>query len=106
MVRYGLDHLRIEELGPWHPARLGRWAGGLAAGQLHPLAAMGEERCGVLLEAVGQEEWHTAGRQHLDDLVDHALRHRQRPVTDIDGQQQLGEGPSLSTPSAGNARGA
>ena len=41
----------------------------MAAWWLHPLAAMGEERGGVLLEAVSQEEWHTAGRQHLPDLV-------------------------------------
>src|SRR5712692_3670311 len=26
---HGLHHLRIEQLGPWHPARLGRWAGSL-----------------------------------------------------------------------------
>ena len=62
----------------------------VAAGRLHPLAAMGEERGGVLLEAVGQEEWHTAGRQYLDDLVDHTLRHGQRPVPDVDGQEPLG----------------
>jgi hypothetical protein len=41
------------------------------------------------LKPVGQEEGHTAGRQHLDDLVDHALRHGQRAVTDVDRQQQL-----------------
>jgi hypothetical protein len=52
---------------------------------------MGEERGGVLLEAVGQEEGHTAGRQHLDDLVDYALRHGQRPVPNVDGQQELGD---------------
>src|SRR5215813_3561173 len=57
-----LHHLRIEQLRLRHPARLGVWPLVLAAGRLHPLAAMGEERGGVLLEAVGQEEWHTAGR--------------------------------------------
>jgi hypothetical protein len=50
---HGLDHLRIEQLGQGHPARLGRWACGLTARWLHPLAEVGEERCGVLLEAVG-----------------------------------------------------
>src|SRR5215831_3399411 len=59
----------IEQLRLRHPARLGVWPLVLAAGRLHPLAEMGEERGGVLLEAVAQEEWHTAGRQHLDDLV-------------------------------------
>ena len=44
-----------------------------------------------MLEAIGEEERYTAGRQHLDDLVDHALRHGQRPVPDVDGQQQLGD---------------
>ena len=28
---HGLDHLRIEELGQWHPARLGVWPFVLAA---------------------------------------------------------------------------
>src|SRR5215467_271841 len=54
-----LDHLRIQQCGPRHPARLGRWPLCSLAGRLHPLAAMGEERGGVLLEAVGQEEWYT-----------------------------------------------
>src|SRR2546428_5454202 len=56
-----LHHLRIEELRQRYPARLEVWPFVLAAGGLHPLAAMGEERCGVLREAVGQEEGHTAG---------------------------------------------
>jgi hypothetical protein len=73
-----------------HPARLGGWPFVVAAGRLHPLAERREERCGVLLEALGQKEWHTAGRQYLDDLVEHALRHGQRPVPDVDGQQQRG----------------
>jgi len=52
---------------------------------------MGEERCSVLLEAVSEEEGRTAGRQYLNDLVDHTLRHGQRPVPDVEGQQQLGD---------------
>ena len=66
---YRLDHLRIEQLGEGHPARLRGGACGLAALGLDPLPEMGEERGGVLREAVSQEEGHTAGRQHLDDLV-------------------------------------
>src|SRR6266852_1133688 len=50
---YRLDHLRIEQPGQRHPAWLGRRTFVLAAWWLHPLAEMGEERGGVLLEAVG-----------------------------------------------------
>src|SRR5215831_17102280 len=88
-LAYRLDHLRIEQPGQRHPAWLGRRPLVLAAWWLHPLTEMGEERRGVLLEAVRQEEWHTAGCQHLHDLVDYALRHGQRPVPDVDGQQQF-----------------
>src|SRR5262249_37167171 len=89
---YGLDDLSVEQLWEWHPAWLGGRVLDLPARWLHPLAEMGEERCGILLEAVGQEERHTAGRQQLADLVDHALRHGQRAFAHIDGQQQLGDG--------------
>jgi len=57
---HGLDHLRIEQPGPRPPARLRHGAFAWAAWRLHPRAAMGEERCGVLREAVGQEEGHAA----------------------------------------------
>src|SRR5262252_4152201 len=30
-LAYGLEHLGIEQPGPWHPARLGGWPSGLAA---------------------------------------------------------------------------
>ena len=53
---------------------------------------MRQQRGGVLFEAVGQEERHTAGRQHLHHLMDHALRHGQRPVPDVERQEQLGHG--------------
>lgn len=33
----------------------------------------------------------TVRGQHLDDLMDDALRHGQRAVPDVDGQQQLGD---------------
>src|SRR5882724_7208356 len=58
---HGLDHLRREELRQRHPARLGVWPLVLAAWRLHPLAEMGEERGGVLLEAIGEQERYTAG---------------------------------------------
>src|SRR5713101_5139730 len=57
---HGLDHLGVEQLWQRPPARLGVWSFVLAAWRLHPLAEMGEERCGVLREAVGQEEWYAA----------------------------------------------
>src|SRR5919198_5697339 len=34
---YRLDHLRIEQPGPRHPAGLGRWPCGLTTRGLHPL---------------------------------------------------------------------
>src|SRR6266700_6089576 len=52
---HGLDHLRIEQVRQWHPARLGAWPCGLAAWRLHPVPKMRQQRRGVLLEAVGQE---------------------------------------------------
>src|SRR5262249_13775392 len=54
---HGLDHLGIEQLGPGYPAGLGPGTYGLTALRLPPLPEMGEERGGILLEAVGQEEW-------------------------------------------------
>src|SRR5439155_16240334 len=44
-----VDHLRIQQLGPRHPARLGGWSLVLAAWRLDPWAAMREERGGVRL---------------------------------------------------------
>src|SRR5512132_3168056 len=55
----GLDDLRIEQLRQRHPPRLGHGAWGVAALRLHPLTEMRQQRRGVLLEAVGQEERHT-----------------------------------------------
>jgi hypothetical protein len=53
---------------------------------------MGQERRGVLLEAIRQEQRDTAGRQHLDHLMHHTLGHRQGARADIDGQQQFALG--------------
>src|SRR4029434_1040313 len=39
---HGLDHLRIEQLGQGHPARLGRCSCGLTAWELHPLPIVRE----------------------------------------------------------------
>jgi hypothetical protein len=89
LAAHRLDDLRIEQPGRWPPARLGGRALRLVVGRLHPLAERSEERSGILLAAVGQEEWHTAGCQHRDDLRDHALRHGQRAIADGDRQPQL-----------------
>ena len=89
---HGLDHLRIEELGPWHPTRLRGWPGGLAARRLHPRPRVRQQRRDVLPKAVRQEEGHTVGRSPLGDRMDHALRHRQRALARIDGQPQRGDG--------------
>src|SRR5712691_3548682 len=59
---YGLDHLRIEELGQWHPTRLRGWPGGLAALRLHPLPIVRQQRRDVRPKAVRQEEGYTVGR--------------------------------------------
>src|SRR5262247_4322634 len=38
---HGLDHLRVEQPGPGHPAGLGRGPGGLTTCGLHPLPIVG-----------------------------------------------------------------
>src|SRR5215813_15586802 len=40
---YGLDHLRIQQLGEGQPARLGVWPFVLAAWRLHPVPIVGEQ---------------------------------------------------------------
>ncbi len=89
---HGLDHLCLAQLRQWHPARLGVWPFVLAAGRLHPVSIVGQQGGHILPKAIRQEEGHTVGRSHLGDLMDHALRHRQRTLAHIDGQQQLGDG--------------
>ena len=88
---HGLAHLRREQPGEGHPARFRRRAVGPPARRLDPLALVRQQRRRVRLEAIGEEEGHTTGRQHLDDLMDHTLRHGQRAVADIDGQEHLGD---------------
>ena len=53
---------------------------------------MGEQGCRVLSKSIGQKERRTTGRQHLSDVVDEALRHRQGALADVNGHQQLGHG--------------
>src|SRR5215510_8090468 len=69
------DDLRIEQLGPGPPARLGPRAFGLAALWLHPGAKMAQQRCPIFLQPVGQEQRDATGRKYLHDLMDNALGH-------------------------------
>ena len=59
---HGLDHLRIEQPGRWHPARFRRRALGPLARRLDLLAVVCQQRRRVLLEAIGEEQRHTAWR--------------------------------------------
>ena len=52
---------------------------------------VGQQGSRILLQAIGQKQRHTAGRQDLDDLVDDPLRHRQGALADVEGQQQLAD---------------
>src|SRR5206468_6811192 len=60
---HGLHHLRIEQLRYRHPPGLRRGAFGLAAWWLDPLAAMGQQRGGILLEAIGRSEERRVGKE-------------------------------------------
>jgi hypothetical protein len=99
-----LDHLGVEPRRQRHPTRLGHGAFGLTALRLPPLPEMGQHRPRGLHEAVGQEEGHTARGQHLDDLLDDALGHGQRPVPDGDGQSPLGDQLNRHPPPVRRAR--
>jgi Bifunctional DNA primase/polymerase, N-terminal len=86
------DHLCVEQLWQRHPAGFRQGACGLPPRGLHPLPEMGQERRGVLREAISQEQRYAAWCQPLGHLMYHALRHGQRTVPDVDGQEQLGHG--------------
>jgi len=89
---HGLDHLGVEQAGPRHPARLGGRPCSLTARELDPLPRVRQQGRRIRLEAIGQKQRHTVGRQHLHDLMHHALRHGQRAVADVDRQQQFRHG--------------
>ena len=83
---------------------LALWPGAVG---VHPLATMGQQRRGVVLEAIGQKQRYAVRRQHLGHLMHHALgpspgcdcRHRPRPAV-------CSEAPSPSTPRRGSVPGA
>jgi len=87
----GLADLGLEAVRQRPPPGLGERAVDLAALRLHPLPTMGQQCRGVRLEAVGQQAWHTARGSQLDHLMDKALGHGERPVPNVDGQQQRGD---------------
>ena len=86
---YRLHHLRVEQLRLRHPARLRAWPFGLPTRRLHPLPIVGQQGRQILPKPIGEKQRGTVGGSHLRDLVDHALRHREGAVTDVDGQQQF-----------------
>src|SRR5262249_50717148 len=61
-VPYGLDDLRIEQVGLWHPARLGRWTLRLPARWLHPLPIVGQQGRQIRAKAIREKQWSTVGR--------------------------------------------
>src|SRR6266702_2936222 len=59
---------------------------------LYPMSIVGEQRGQIVFEPIGEKQRDTAWRQHLHDLMDEALRHRQGAWADIDSQQQFALG--------------
>ena len=53
---------------------------------------MGQQRGHILLKAIGEKQGYAVGRQHLHDLMHHALRHRQRAGADVNGKQEFALG--------------
>src|SRR5215510_484569 len=50
----GLDHLCVEQLRQWQPARFGPGSSGLAALGLNPMAVVGHERGEIRPEPIGE----------------------------------------------------
>ncbi len=68
-----LDHLRIEELGQRHSARLRRCILSPPAWRLYPLPEMRQQRRHIFFETICEEQWR---RQHLRHVMDSASRRR------------------------------
>src|SRR5207244_12308164 len=64
---YGLDDLRVEQVGEWHPPRLGCRALRLPAWWLHPLPIVGQQGRQILPKAIREKERGTVGGQDLRD---------------------------------------
>jgi hypothetical protein len=78
---HALDHLGIEQLGQWHPARRWCWSSGLTLGRLHPVPAVRHDGREVMRVAIAQKERHTPRRHRLRDLMQHRLGPRHGAVT-------------------------
>jgi len=89
---HGFDHLRIEQRGQGHPARLRRRASGLAPRRLHLMTEMGHNGGEIMRVAIAQKERHTPGRHQLSDLMEHGLGHGQGAFPYLDAEQQFALG--------------
>ena len=58
---YGLDHLRREELGQWHPARRRQGPCGLPTLGVNPVAEVRQQRRQVLPKTIGEKQRGTVG---------------------------------------------
>jgi hypothetical protein len=65
----GLEHLRLEQARPGHPAGPGCRASALAPRGLHPVPEMRHDGAEVLGIPIAQKEWHPTGRQELSELM-------------------------------------
>ena len=65
---------------------------------------MGQESGRILLEAIGEKQRQTARGQHLQDTMNQSLRHRERALSDIKGQEQLADGVNGDPDPVGRAR--
>ena len=72
--------------------RLGHRACDLAALGLHPMPIVSQQGCQVLPKAIGEKQRRAVGGQHLRDVVDKALGHRQRASPHVNLQHQLALG--------------
>src|SRR5215831_16056970 len=86
---HGLHHLRIAQPGLWYPAGFRRRALCPLADRLDPLAIVRQQRRHVLAKPVSEKQRGTVGGQDLRDMVDHALRHGERAIADVECQQQF-----------------
>jgi len=65
---------------------------------------MGQESCCIIFETVGEKQRRTVRSQHPQDLMNQPLRHRERALSDIEGQEQLADGVNGRPDPVGCAR--
>src|SRR5947207_1295706 len=80
-------------LGRWsvqaQPARLGQGTGGLTPWRVYPMPIVREQGRHILPKAIREQQRSTAGGHDLRDVVDQALRHRQRALPDVKREQEF-----------------